>query len=54
MLLLKAAHLNGKQVITSEAHLLGEIEGVELDISNWTVTPLHISLLKNNVEKFNF
>ena len=54
MILLKAAHLNGKQVITSEAHVLGEIEGVELDISNWTVTHLHISLLKNNVEKFNF
>ena len=54
MFLLKAAYLNGKQVITSEAHVLGEIEGVELDISKWTVTHLHISLLKNNVEKFNF
>jgi sporulation protein YlmC with PRC-barrel domain len=51
---LKAANLNGKQVITSEAQVLGEIEGVEVDISTWTVTHLHISLLKNNVEKFNY
>ena len=51
---MKAANLNGKQVITSEAHVLGEIEGVEIDISTWTISHLHISLLKNNVKKFNF
>ena len=51
---LKAANLNGKQVITSEAHVLGEIEGVEVDISTWEVTHFHISLLKNIVRKFNF
>ncbi len=54
MFLLKADHLNGKQVITSEAQVLGEIEGVDIDISSWTVTHLHISLLKSNVEKFNY
>jgi sporulation protein YlmC with PRC-barrel domain len=51
---LKAANLNGKQVITSEAHVLGEVEGVDIDLSNWSVTHLQISLLKNNVEKFNY
>ena len=51
---MKAANLNGKQVITSEAHVLGEIEGVEIDVSTWTVSHLHISLLKNNVKSFNF
>jgi sporulation protein YlmC with PRC-barrel domain len=51
---LKAGNLNGKQVITSEAQVLGEIEGVEVDISTWTVTHLHVSLLKNNVKKFNY
>ena len=54
MFLLKADYLNGKQVITSEAEVLGEIEGVELDISTWTVTHLYINLLKSNVEKFNY
>lgn len=51
---MKAANLNGKQVITAEAQVLGEIEGVEIDISSWTVSHLHVSLLKNNVKKFNF
>jgi sporulation protein YlmC with PRC-barrel domain len=51
---MKAANLNGKQVITSEADVLGEIEGVEIDISTWTVSHLHISLLKSNIERFNF
>jgi sporulation protein YlmC with PRC-barrel domain len=51
---MKAANLNGKQVITSEAHVLGEIEGVEIDISTWTVSHLHVSLLKSNIERFNF
>jgi sporulation protein YlmC with PRC-barrel domain len=51
---MKAANLTGKQVITSEAQVLGEIEGVEIDSSSWTVSHLHVSLLKNNVKKFNF
>lgn len=51
---MKAANLNGKQVITSEAHVLGEIEGVEIDMSTWTVSHLHVSLLKSNIEKFKF
>ena len=50
---MKAANLNGKQVITSEAHVLGEVEGVEIDTSTWTVTHLHVSLLKSNIESFN-
>jgi sporulation protein YlmC with PRC-barrel domain len=51
---MKAANLTGKQVITSEAQVLGEIEDVEIDSSTWTVTHLHVSLLKNNVKKLNF
>lgn len=51
---MKAANLNGKQVITDEAQVLGEIEGVEIDTSSWTVSHLHVSLLKNIVKKFNF
>ena len=51
---MKAANLNGKQVITSEAQVLGEIDGVEIDVSTWKVSHLHISLLKNIVKKFDF
>ncbi len=51
---MKIANLNGKQVITSEAQVLGEIEGAEVDIDEWKVTGLYISLLKEISEKFNF
>ena len=51
---MKAAKLNGKQVITSNAEVLGEVEGVEIDPSDWSVTHIQISLLKQNIEKFNF
>jgi sporulation protein YlmC with PRC-barrel domain len=51
---MKAAKLNGKKVITSKAEVLGEVEGVEIDVSDWSVTHIQISLLKQNIEKFNY
>jgi sporulation protein YlmC with PRC-barrel domain len=51
---MKVADLNGKQVITSEAQVLGEVEGVEINIDEWKVTGLHINLHKEIIEKFNF
>lgn len=50
---MKAADLVGKQVITSEAHVLGQIEGVEVDVSTWTVSNLSVTLLKSNIKKLN-
>ena len=51
---MKAADLVGKQVITSEAQVLGQVESVEVDISTWTVSNLFVTLLKSVVEKLNF
>ncbi|MBN2260000.1 MAG: PRC-barrel domain-containing protein [Clostridiales bacterium] len=51
---MNAAKLNGKQVITSKAEVLGEVEGVEINTSDWSVTHIQISLLKQNIEKFNY
>ena len=51
---MKVANLNGKQVVTSEAQVLGEVEGAEVDIDDWKVTHLRISLIKDVSEKFNF
>jgi sporulation protein YlmC with PRC-barrel domain len=51
---MKVADLNGKQVITSEAQVLGEVEGVEIDVGEWKVTGLHINLEKEIIEKFDF
>jgi sporulation protein YlmC with PRC-barrel domain len=50
----KVADLNGKQVITSGAQVLGEVEGVEIDIDKWKVTGLHINLEKEIIEKLDF
>ncbi len=46
--------MNGKPVITSEAKVLGKVEGVEIDIDNWKVTDLHITLEKEIIEELNF
>jgi sporulation protein YlmC with PRC-barrel domain len=51
---LKVANLNGKKVITSEAQVLGEVGGAEIEIIEWKVTHLYISLTKEVTEKFNF
>ena len=51
---MKVTNLNGKQVITSEAQVLGEVEGAEIDIDEWRVTGLYINLAKEIIEKFNF
>ena len=50
---MKVAYLNGMKVITSEAQVLGEVEGTEISIDDWKVTHLHISLTKDISEKFN-
>jgi sporulation protein YlmC with PRC-barrel domain len=51
---MKVANLNGKKVITSEAQVLGEVEGVEIDIDEWKVTGFHINLEKEIIGKLNF
>ena len=41
---MKVVKLKGKNVITPEAQVLGEIEGVEVDIDECKVIGLHINL----------
>jgi sporulation protein YlmC with PRC-barrel domain len=50
----KVSNLFGKKTITSDAQVLGEVEGTEVNIDNWKITHLHISLTKEISEKFNF
>ncbi len=42
--------LNGKKVVTSDAYALGEVEGVEVNTENWTVTNLRVTLTKQAVQ----
>lgn len=51
---MKVANLNGKKVITSDAQVLGEVEGAEIQVGEWQITHLYISLTKDVTEKFNF
>jgi sporulation protein YlmC with PRC-barrel domain len=51
---MKVANLNGKEVVTSEAQVIGEVEGAEVDTDTWKVTHLRISLIKDISDKFNF
>ena len=51
---MNVANLNGMEVITSEAQILGEVDGIEVDIVDWKVMHLHINLTKAISEKFNF
>ena len=51
--LVNAATLNGKKVVTSDDNLLGEIEGIEVDTENWTITHLRVILTKQSAEELN-
>lgn len=48
--MVNASSLNGKKIVTSDAYFLGEVEGVEVDSENWTVTSLRVILTKQAVE----
>jgi sporulation protein YlmC with PRC-barrel domain len=48
---LKVRKIYGYKVITADNHNIGEIDGVHVDIQNWRITKLDISL-DMEVEKF--
>jgi sporulation protein YlmC with PRC-barrel domain len=40
----RADFLEGRTVVDSEANILGEINGIEIDLKTWTVTSIWIEL----------
>lgn len=44
--------LDGMHVITADAYLLGEVEGTEIDTTEWKVTHLRVALSEEAVEEF--
>jgi sporulation protein YlmC with PRC-barrel domain len=46
--------LSGKYVICAGGFDLGEINGVEIDTTNWQVTHLHVKLSKSASEDLGF
>jgi len=42
--LVKAERLSGKKVIGSNGNILGEVSGIELDVSSWKANYLYIDV----------
>ena len=43
----------GKEVISADAIIIGTVEGIALDVDNWKVTALRVSLRKGNEAALN-
>ncbi len=46
--------LMGKLVVGSKAYTLGTVTGVEMDMTTWQVTHLHVSLTTEATREFGF
>lgn len=46
--------LNDKKVIDNRAQVVGEVAGIEIDVSTWKVTHLCISLSDNAIETLGY
>lgn len=51
---MKVGVLNGKRVITSDGQVLGEVEDTEINVEDWTITHVHVSLTKEISDQFHF
>jgi sporulation protein YlmC with PRC-barrel domain len=52
--LVNATLLNGRRVVTSDAYVVGETTGVEIDTEKWIVTHLRVSLTGDSVKNLHF
>lgn len=52
--LTSVSELTGKQVITTNAFNLGEVEGAEFDPKTWKITDLHVKLTNEAAEELEF
>jgi len=48
------ARLLGKKVIGSNAYMLGEVHGADVDTGNWQITHLHVSLTDEATRELGF
>lgn len=52
--MVKVCKLFGKQVITTDGKVLGEIEGSEVDSETWQMTHFYVSLSGEATKEFGF
>ncbi len=50
-ILVKAERLSGKKVIGSNGNILGEVSGVELDVSSWKANYLYIDVSEDTAKE---
>ena len=51
---MRPSQLGGKDVIDLNAHILGEVYGIEFDETNWSVTHLCVSLSDWGIETLGY
>ena len=51
---MRVSKLNGMNVITANAYVLGEVEGAEVDTDKWKVTHLDVSLTNEATKELGF
>ncbi len=51
---MRPERLNGKEVVDTTAQVVGEIAGVELDLSTWKVTHICVDLSDSVVEALGY
>jgi sporulation protein YlmC with PRC-barrel domain len=51
---MRPENLNGKKVIDTKAHVVGEVAGTEIEVSTWKVTHLCISLSDDAIETLGY
>ena len=53
-LMVKANKLIGKQIVSAKGEMLGEVDGVDVDLNNWQVTGLYVSLTDDATTELGF
>ena len=48
------AKLDGKKVVSAKGYVVGEIEGLDVDMSNWQVTGIEVGLTDNAATELGF
>ena len=46
--------LSGMQIISSKAHILGEVKDIEINTETWQITHLHVKLENEAAVKLGF
>ncbi len=46
--------LNGKKVVDAEGYILGEVDGVDVDLVTWQATGLYVSLSDDAIVELGF